>query len=521
MEGCDPPADGWPPGPGPPCHTPPGCQEAAPGDQRAPPTPPPPPTQAQERTEADRRNGGPAPPPKRPLHPGCGGTTAEAGTHTPCLLPADSGPAAPRTAQTERPFQRPAQGRRGREPGQGGSPPLPPPPAALTCWRPTGPRLTPAAARQPPRREYTPGGHAGDNGRQADAGRGGGRGGAPPPRTPPQLGSHSPPGAEGTPPPPEGTATRGGGGCGWTCSRGGRGRRASPHQRAGATHAPEQYGGRAPHDPPVTTAQSGRAEGGFRSAGAPRGAVHGPPLTPPHPGAPPRPRPHAHAGGECADDARGARMEYRRPPPRTGAGRPRRDPPPPHPPPPARKPRGPQPPPPGAGGVGPPPRLREELERDPPPRPSRRLPQGPRRTSEPSPTRQDAAQIAPREGGRARTGVVCGTTPPIDRTTTVTPALLPAQGRQRDGTRQSDPPPYRPPAGRTNGGSGARPPPPPQPAPRHTDATDPPRGAQPPQGCRPRGQRRAPTPARPRPQHVNSGPQQPAQCTGSRGRGST
>ena len=56
-----------------------------------------------------------------------------------------------------------------------------------------------------------------------------------------------------------------------------------------------------------------------------------------------------------------------------------------------------------------------------------------------------------------------GTTPPMTRTTPVTPALLPAQGRQRDGTRQSDPPPYCP-AGRTNGGHGARaaPPPPPQ-----------------------------------------------------------
>ena len=45
-----------------------------------------------------------------------------------------------------------------------------------------------------------------------------------------------------------------------TYSRGGRGRRASPHQRAGAARglslgvahggAPEQYGGRAPHNPP-------------------------------------------------------------------------------------------------------------------------------------------------------------------------------------------------------------------------------------------------------------------------------
>ena len=160
---------------------------------------------------------------------------------------------------------------------------------------------------------------------------------------------------------------------------------ASPHWRAGATRTTEQYGGRAPHDPPVTTAHTGRAEGGFRSARAPGGAVHGPPLTPPHPRAVLRPRPHAHAGRELAGDTKGARIEYRRPPPRRGAGRPRRDPPPPPPQQPA-----------GRGGPGhlPP---REEPERDPPPRPSRRLPWGPRRTSEPAPTRQDTAQIVPRE----------------------------------------------------------------------------------------------------------------------------
>ena len=51
--------------------------------------------------------------------------------------------------------------------------------------------------------------------------------------------------------------------------------------------------------PPMTTAHSGGAEGGFRSEGAPGGTVHGPPLIPP-PEAAPRPRPNAHAGGECA-----------------------------------------------------------------------------------------------------------------------------------------------------------------------------------------------------------------------------
>ena len=295
--------------------------------------------------------------------------------------------------------------------------------------------------------------------------------------------------------------------------------RSAEHAGREGGNAPEQYRGRTPHDPPVTTAPSGRAEGGYRSAGAPGGAVHGPPLTPPHPGAAPRPRPHAHAGGECADDARGARMEYRRPPPSRGGREAAARPPPPHPP---RRPAsrgGPGPDPPGQGGLVPPPRPRKEPERDPPPRPSRRLPQGPRRTSEPAPTRQDAAQIAPREGGRARTGVVWGATPPMDRTTPVTPALLPAQGRQRDRTRQSDPPPYRPLPGRTNGGSGARPPPPNPPPGTRTPRTRP-AARSPQRACRLRGQRRAPTPARPRPQHVESGPQQPAQWTGSRGRGS-
>ena len=163
---------------------------------------------------------------------------------------------------------------------------------------------------------------SGDGGRgpcglRAGGGVGGGshRSGSPPPRS-----------QGDAPPPPQKGPRRGGGGCGWTCSRRGRGRGASPRQRAGATRATEQYGGRAPR-PSVTTAHSGRAEGGFRSAGTPGGAVHGPPLTPPHPGAALRPRPHAHAGRECADDTRGGRIEYRRPPPRRGAGRPRRDPP--------------------------------------------------------------------------------------------------------------------------------------------------------------------------------------------------
>ena len=58
--------------------------------------------------------------------------------------------------------------------------------------------------------------------------------------------------------------------------------------------------------------------------------------------------------------------------------------------------------------------------------------------------------------------------------------------------------------------------PPPETAPRH------PRGTQPPQGMQEKRNRRwAPIPTRPPPQHVGSGPQQPTQWAGSRGRGST
>ena len=107
---------------------------------------------------------------------------------------------------------------------------------------------------------------------------------------------------------------------------------ANPHRRAGATRTTERDGGRAPHDPPITTAHAEVTEGGIRSAGAPRGAVHGPPLSPPHPGAAPQPRPHARARRERAGDTERARKKYRRPPPGARAGRPRRDTPPPRPP---------------------------------------------------------------------------------------------------------------------------------------------------------------------------------------------
>ena len=44
--------------------------------------------------------------------------------------------------------------------------------------------------------------------------------------------------------PPRRDRDAAGGGCGWTCSGGGRGRRATPHQHAGATRAPKVWGPR-------------------------------------------------------------------------------------------------------------------------------------------------------------------------------------------------------------------------------------------------------------------------------------
>ena len=55
--------------------------------------------------------------------------------------------------------------------------------------------------------------------------------------------------------------------------------------------------------------------------------------------------------------------------------------------------------------------------------------------------RRDRAQR--RQASTNQSGM--GATPSMTRTTPVTPALLPAQGRQRDGMRQSDPPPHWPP----------------------------------------------------------------------------
>ena len=273
----------------------------------------------------------------------------------------------------------------------------------------------------------------------------------PPPPAPSQLGSHG----RGPPPP----RSRGGDAVEGAAAGPAP---ASPHWRAGATRTTEQYGGRAPHDPPVTTAHSGRAEGGFRSARAPGGAVHRPPLTPPQPGAALRPRPHAHAGGERAGDTKGARIEYRRPPPRRGAGRPRRNTPPPAPPP-ARGPRGPRPPPPQAAGMAPPP------------------PEG-GAGARPAPPPQPPAPMGAAKNKRAR---ACAPGRRTDRTQrsllstnqsgmgghaphgqhNASDACFVACPGKAEGRNEAERPPalQAPPPGRTTGGYSARPPPPARP----------------------------------------------------------
>ena len=145
------------------------------------------------------------------------------------------------------------------------------------------------------------------------------RGGAPPPPHPPQLGSH-----RRGPPPPQG---RGGAP---THRRNGDRVRATaagpaptnPHRRAGATRTTEHEGGRAPHDPPVTTAHSEGTEGGFAGQPGPPGERStGRPSPPPTPGR------HFSPDRTRAPEGR-ARKGYRRPPPGTRAGRPQRDTPP-------------------------------------------------------------------------------------------------------------------------------------------------------------------------------------------------
>ena len=153
------------------------------------------------------------------------------------------------------------------------------------------------------------------------------------------------------------------------------------HRRAGATRTTEQEGGRAPHDPPVTTAHSEGTEGGFAGQlGPPGERSTGRPSPPPTPG--------RHFSPDRTRAPEGSAPATRREPERgTACRRPERE----------QGGRGATPPP-RQGGMGPP-HPRGEPECDPPPRSSRRLKWGPRRTSGPTPAHRDAAQIVPREAG--------------------------------------------------------------------------------------------------------------------------
>ena len=172
---------------------------------------------------------------------------------------------------------------------------MPPPPPRPTGGIARGPKGPP---HSPPPLPHRP-----------ESGRGGGPPSPPPPH-PPQMGSHRrgppPPQGRGGAPPPKrnGDAVR---------ATAAGPAPANPHRRAGATRTTEQEGGRAPHDPPVTTAHSEVTEGGFRSAGAPGGAVHGPPLTLPTPG--------QHFSPDRTRAPEGSAPATRRGPERSTAGR--------------------------------------------------------------------------------------------------------------------------------------------------------------------------------------------------------
>ena len=81
-----------------------------------------------------------------------------------------------------------------------------------------------------------------------------------------------------------------------------------------------------------------------------------------------------------------------------------------------------------------------------------------------------------RQASTNRSGM--GAAPSMTRTTPLPPALLPAQGRQRDGTRRSNPPPNWPPQPHKRGArrTGLPPPPTPTPGTGHPGRADPPHG---------------------------------------------
>ena len=246
------------------------------------------------------------------------------------------------------------------------------------------------------------------------------------------------------------------------------GRRTAAHQNS--------MGAASPLTPPMTIAHSGRAEGGYRSEGAPGGAVHGPPLIPPPPGRP-QDTDRTRTPGESALTTRGGPGfgTAGRPPEGEQGGRDAT--PPPHPlhRPASRGGAGPHPPRQGGWSPLPPPERGAGARPAPPPQPP-----APTGTAESKQARADAPgrrtdRAQRRQASTTRSGM--GTTPPVTRTTPVTPALLPAQGRQRDGTRQSDPPPYWPPRPHKRGARRTGRPPPQTRPPAHEHHGPAPRGA--------------------------------------------
>ena len=348
------------------------------------------------------------------------------------------------------------------------------------------------------------------------------------PPLPPRPAGHGgagpppPPGLRGVPTPPHWTMTPGGGRS-WictprapapptVCSRGGRDRRGSPHQRARTTHGPhlgaarddepEQYGGRARHDQSIANAarkvaRSGRIEGRTGSVGASGGAVHGPPLPPPpcragppaagrtrRTGLPRDPDRTRTPGGNVPATKRGLGREPQATPPEREQGGHGMTPPP-VPPPLPTSPQAtgaPAPTPPEAEGMIPPPPGRTAA-------PEREAGAGPAPTPQPlapagtTKNRRTRANTPGRHTNRARgqqastTRSGMGATPSMARATPRTPALLPAQGRQTDGLEQGDPPPHLPPRPRSRGArrTGR----PPRPTPPHPPALEHPRRADP------------------------------------------
>ena len=250
--------------------------------------------------------------------------------------------------------------------------------------------------------------------------------------------------------------------------------------------------------PPMTTACSGRAEGGFRSEGAPGRAVYGPPLIPPPPprGGPAALTERARRGGVRRRQEGGPGREPRTAPQR-GSREAAARPPPPNPPTGPQPVGAPAPTPPRQGGWSPlpPPERGAGARPAPPPQPPAPTgTAGNKRARANAPGRRtDRAQR--RRASTNRSGM--GATPPMTTTTPVTPDLLPAQGRQMDGTRQSDPPPYWPPWPHKQGARRTGRPPPPTRPPAHERHGPAPQGSH-----SPKPGRGEPGPDRPPPKHA-------------------